>query len=450
MSQDRSLDTPLYNLKAVVRDTGLKPDTIRAWERRYGLPEPERTQSGHRLYSQNDINMLKWLVARQTEGMSISRAVELWRQRIPEVTQPETPAAAYELHEVAPASNTLEQLRMKWLAACLEFDEQRADQILTQCFALFPVETVCQEILQAGLAAIGEGWYQGTITVQQEHFVSSLVTRRVETLIATTPPPTLASRILIGCPPAEHHSFAAILLTLLMRRRGWDVVFLGADVPLDDLITTVRAVRPQLVVLVAQQLSTAATLFTASQLLLKEHMPLAFGGGIFSQLPVLRPYIHGHFLGAQLTAAIRRIEELLTLPQVRTAPVSATQDYQNALRVYNSQLPQIEAAIWKQAAHIGLDPKQLMYANQHLYENLNAALNLGQLEFLQSQFAWVTPLLRSHFGLSPTHLLRYVQSYQAALQADKHPELQLIATWLDRVIQGYQAQISAEHVLHAT
>ncbi|MEZ4730565.1 MAG: MerR family transcriptional regulator [Caldilineaceae bacterium] len=75
-----SPDAPTFNLKAVVQETGLKPDTLRAWERRYGLPEPQRTESGHRLYSQNDIQLLKWLIARQEEGMSISRAVELWRR----------------------------------------------------------------------------------------------------------------------------------------------------------------------------------------------------------------------------------------------------------------------------------------------------------------------------------------------------------------------------------
>ncbi len=72
--------TPTYNLKAVVRETGLKPDTLRAWERRYGVPAPQRTDSGHRLYSQHDIDTLKWLLVRQNEGMSISRAVELWHR----------------------------------------------------------------------------------------------------------------------------------------------------------------------------------------------------------------------------------------------------------------------------------------------------------------------------------------------------------------------------------
>ena len=50
--------TPTFNLKVVVRETGLKPDTLRAWERRYGMPQPERTEGGHRLYSQQDIDTI--------------------------------------------------------------------------------------------------------------------------------------------------------------------------------------------------------------------------------------------------------------------------------------------------------------------------------------------------------------------------------------------------------
>lgn len=70
----------LYNLQAVLKETNLKPDVLRAWERRYGLPKPERTAGGHRLYSEYDIATIKWLRARQEEGLSISRAVELWKE----------------------------------------------------------------------------------------------------------------------------------------------------------------------------------------------------------------------------------------------------------------------------------------------------------------------------------------------------------------------------------
>ena len=72
--------TPIFNLQLVVHQTGLTPDTLRAWEKRYNFPQPDRTAGGHRLYSEYDIETLKWLLARKEEGMSIGRAVALWRQ----------------------------------------------------------------------------------------------------------------------------------------------------------------------------------------------------------------------------------------------------------------------------------------------------------------------------------------------------------------------------------
>jgi len=71
---------PRYNMNLVLRETGLKADTLRAWERRYQLPQPERTQGGHRLFSDYDIATIKWLQSRLMEGMRISKAVDLWRE----------------------------------------------------------------------------------------------------------------------------------------------------------------------------------------------------------------------------------------------------------------------------------------------------------------------------------------------------------------------------------
>ena len=70
--------TPYYNLKVIVRETGIKPDTLRAWERRYDLLAPARMAGGHRLYSQRDLETIRWLMARQEEGLSIGNAVQLW------------------------------------------------------------------------------------------------------------------------------------------------------------------------------------------------------------------------------------------------------------------------------------------------------------------------------------------------------------------------------------
>src|SRR5512135_129521 len=122
--------TPAFNLKVVLKETGLGADTLRAWERRYGLPVPNRSAGGHRLYSQRDIETIKWLIKRQAEGLSISRAVDLWKEQIASGADPLAGPAQAEL--VSAASMNLETLRHDWLAACFKFDTLAAEQILNQ------------------------------------------------------------------------------------------------------------------------------------------------------------------------------------------------------------------------------------------------------------------------------------------------------------------------------
>src|SRR5512138_3804448 len=117
--------TPAFNLKVVLKETGLAADTLRAWERRYGLPVPRRTAGGHRLYSQRDIETIKWLMKRQAEGLSISRAVDMWNEQISSGMDPLAGSAPAALAAVIPASysadTTLDTFRVRWIEACLNF-----------------------------------------------------------------------------------------------------------------------------------------------------------------------------------------------------------------------------------------------------------------------------------------------------------------------------------------
>src|SRR5512133_2126500 len=127
--------SPIYNLKAVLKETGLKADVLRAWERRYGLPSPERTQGGHRLYSDFDVAMLKWFILRQNEGLSISRAAEMWKEHLTQGRNPleEMPAPQANLQvfsrETAFPSNAIDAMREQWLNASLNFNETEAEQV---------------------------------------------------------------------------------------------------------------------------------------------------------------------------------------------------------------------------------------------------------------------------------------------------------------------------------
>ena len=189
-------DTPIFNLNAVVQETGIKPDTLRAWERRYGLPNPQRSEGGHRLYSLRDIEIVKWLLEQRETGLSISKAVKLWRQLETERDSDRLLAAAEGPKPVpsAQGEGTLSERRQAWSAACMDFDARSARRVLAESFALFSVEDVCFGILLPGVAQMGQDWYAGSVTVQQEHFATEIATRQLEALLAATPEPTRTGR----------------------------------------------------------------------------------------------------------------------------------------------------------------------------------------------------------------------------------------------------------------
>lgn len=425
--------TPTFNLKAVVQETGIKPDTLRAWERRYGLPQPQRTEGGHRLYSQHDIDMLKWLLARQDEGLSISRAVDLWQKLEDEG---ESPLNSYQetlgdTMTVIIQGETLADLRGQWVNACLNFEERRARQTLAQAFALFPTQVVCFELLQKGLVEVGIGWYEGEVTVQQEHFASSQAIRQLETLLNAAPPPTKNGRLLVACAPEEQHTFSALLLTLLLRHRGWDVVYLGANVPLDRLETAVDVIRPRLLIITAQTLNTAGKLLSVAQFAQENDMPLAFGGGVFSAIPAAAAHIPGHFLGHDLQTAPQRVEHLAASPEPIPAAHLASSAYRSALEQFGAKRIPIEFEVLSALADGPVPLQYLRNANRDLGDNIIAALTLGDMDLLTANIEWIQGLLFNYHYRMPEEAMKpYLSAYRQAVEAHLSGP---VNEWLARV-----------------
>lgn len=422
--------TPQYNLKAVLRETGLTADVLRAWERRYGLPQPERTPGGQRLYSKYDIELILWLKARQAEGLSISRAAEQWKEtreagRDPLVEPREAQAAP---QPSAAHETPLEQLCYHWLEACLRFDEAAADQTLNQAFGLYPVEMVCTEFLQHGLNMIGSRWYQGEISVQQEHFTSAQAVRRLETLITATPPPTRAQTVLVGCPSGEYHTFPALMLTLFLRRRGFNLVYLGADIPVERLTETIAVIRPQLVVLAAQTLPTALSLSQAAAQLQARSIQVAYGGWVFNQVPALRQRIPAHFLGETIETSLENVEWLSAhpqpAPQVATAPETLA-----AARVFRQQRALVEAEVLDSLQAQGFLTEQIPAANIFLGEDLLAALQLGEPSALALNLEWIRARIVS-LHIPPAQFSAYLSAYQQSIVKLLGAEGQIIQDWI--------------------
>ncbi|MBI5935972.1 MAG: MerR family transcriptional regulator [Chloroflexi bacterium] len=423
--------TPTFNLKVVLNETGLAADTLRAWERRYGLPLPQRTSGGHRLYSQHDIETIKWLIARQAEGLSISRAVDAWNEALASGSDPLAGAASSALTVAqagAPASS-LEAMRGDWLSACLRYDTSRAEQTLNQAFAANSVEIVCVEIILRGLFEIGRLWHEGKATVQQEHFTSEIATRKLEALISATQPSTRNETILLACPPNEGHAFPLLLLTLFLRRRGWNAIHLGANVPVDQIEETLTVTKSKLVILAAQTLVNAARLREMARALNKKGIAAAFGGRVFNSISGLQQRIPAHFLGNTIEYSIPAIEELVVNPRPAPEEERVKKSLLKTSSVFQDARYQIEVALTDAIGTRVRPAEFLVTANRFLGDNLIAALELGDISHLSTDILWISNLLTSHqipVSTLPAYLAAYAQSVDKILGEDGRE----ISDWL--------------------
>ena len=432
---------PRYNLGYVVRETNVKPDTLRAWERRYGLPQPERTDGGHRLYSQRDMDIVRWLLEQQEAGLSISKAVKLWGSLVASGKDPLFREIREDaLAEESPAiyrvtrETSLEELRQGWIQACLRFDNAVAQGVLSRAFANYPMKDVLYHVLQRGLAEIGMYWFEKKATIQQEHFASALVLQRLHSLIADAPPPTLNGKVLIGGTIDEAHEFAPLMVNLLLRYRGWEVIYLGPNIPELQLGVTLQKTKAHLVVLTAELLHTAANLLDEALFLKDFGVQLGYGGAIFNQLPEIRQRIPGHFLGNNIEDAVGVIEDVLVRHPSTPPYTPLDETYQAALDFFRDQKSLIEAEIAGAMEISGLSAERMRLTHLRLTQSIDAALRLGDIHYVDREIDWARGLI-ANYDYSPEGMQHFLNAYRIALRKVMDERGQLILDWLSEVVE---------------
>jgi len=160
-------ETPQYAIKAVSIKTGIRPVTLRAWERRYELLSPLRSENRYRLYSDRDVAILRWIRARLEEGKSISGAVNEFKALLqkgiwPEAVPDPGPALAH------PSANPPAYYSGLLMKTLIGHDEAAAGDVLREAHALFDLTTICLEVIIPCLVEIGEAWHRGEIRITDE------------------------------------------------------------------------------------------------------------------------------------------------------------------------------------------------------------------------------------------------------------------------------------------
>jgi hypothetical protein len=219
-------------------------------------------------------------------------------------------------------------------------------------------------------------------------------------------------------------------------------------VPTEQLETAVVATRPQLVLLAAQQLQTAATLAEIACLLQQAGVPLAYGGLIFNLLPALRCRLPAHFLGERLDLAPNVVESLLLSPRPLPTGEKVSEAYRRAREHYHLQANLIAARLLQASAPAGITVQHLALANHELALNIAAALALGDMNYLGTDIEWVKGLLSNcHLSLKALH--SYLVAYHCAAHDILDERGAPIVDWLERVLHknelGAQERIKIDH-----
>jgi DNA-binding transcriptional MerR regulator/methylmalonyl-CoA mutase cobalamin-binding subunit len=222
----------LVRIGELSRRLGVGPDRLRAWERRYGLLRPVRTTGGFRLYSHEDEQRVRDMQAQLARGLSAAEAAR----------------AVLAAHQSPGRHTPLGDVRARLAATLAAFDDAGANAALDRLFAVHGPDVAMRSVIYPYLHALGEAWERAEIDVGLEHFASNLLEGRLLGSVSGWDDGR-GPRAVLACPSGEHHTLPLAGLGVALRKRGWRVIYLGADTPMADIARTAETLTPRIVVL---------------------------------------------------------------------------------------------------------------------------------------------------------------------------------------------------------
>ena len=232
---------PRLRIGELSRRTGVRADTLRAWERRYGLLHPERTEGGFRLYGSADEARVRAMKARIEAGVSAAEAARLTVFSAPAIVSGRRNSA-----EGEPLAASADALR----AALEAFDDSGANAILDDALSRLTLETVAEGVVLPAMRQIGSRWESGDVSVAQEHFATGVIRGRLLS-VARNWGAGAGPLALLAAPPGESHDLGLISFGVVLHARGWRITYLGPDTPIDTIAQAVGDLHPDAVVLAA-------------------------------------------------------------------------------------------------------------------------------------------------------------------------------------------------------
>jgi MerR family transcriptional regulator, light-induced transcriptional regulator len=296
----------LFPISTVSELTGVNAITLRAWERRYGLINPTRTEAGHRLYSRSDIEHIKAILQLLDTGITISRVTDAMQQ------------TRYGAQATTQDDGPWQRYTTNLLKAIAEFDEATLETLYNEAMSLYPVDLVTRQLLLPLLKILGERWMNETAGVAEEHFFSIFMRNKLGSRFHHRNLHNTGPRIVAACLPGEQHVFGLLLFALSAHARGYRIILLGADMPLAQLPEVVRRTQSKAIVLSGSIEAVNPDIdedLSALESLCK--VPICIGGSYaYRRLHVLED-LGLYPLGDDLSAGLHTLAQLLASSPAR-------------------------------------------------------------------------------------------------------------------------------------
>jgi len=215
----------LYSIGAVERDTGIGRDTLRVWERRYGFPEPVRSEKGERKYSEKQLRQLQRIRRLLDQGMRPGKLLPLGEEGLDELE------ASMQSQQPVQLEQTVSEL----IESIHSADAELLESLLQRQYQQQGMQGFILNTVVPLLNSVGELWARGKLQIFQEHFLSQQLIRFLNTEIAKLQRHARKPRVLLATLPGEEHTLGLLMVAAMLSSHGVSIINIGAEVPMDQI-----------------------------------------------------------------------------------------------------------------------------------------------------------------------------------------------------------------------
>lgn len=277
-----------HPIQVVVRRTGLTADVLRAWEKRYGVIEPGRSEGGRRLYSDDDIERLRLLRRATGAGRRISQIAGLATEELAAlVKEDEREEAVVAIEPDVEAVQAAEVHLRDALTAVARLDARELEAVLGRAMVTLSASIFVERVAGPLMRRVGEMWSHGDVSPANEHLASAVLQRVVGKIIEAAEPPSSALSLVVATPAHQMHEFGALFAAATAAAEGWRVTYLGRDLPAVDIAAAARETSADAVALSIVHAPDTAVLESELRELRKQlavNAPLLVGGAAVPSL----------------------------------------------------------------------------------------------------------------------------------------------------------------------